>query len=119
MDASACHGPGGAHVDGGGDKTKIFRFTGTTAQQISSRCLSCHATSHPNFQRSVHFKADVSCTSCHSPHHPKSEVSLLKAKSPDLCYGCHNDAKADFNRPIPPSRERRLDAVQRLPQHPA
>ena len=96
----SCHGPGSAHVEGGGDKTKIFTFKGVTAEQISNRCLTCHASSHPNFQRSVHYKADVGCTSCHSPHQPKSEVNLLKAKTPDLCYGCHNDAKADFNRPF-------------------
>jgi DmsE family decaheme c-type cytochrome len=96
----SCHGSGAAHVEGGGDKSKIFQFAGATTQQINSRCLSCHASSHPNFQRSVHAKADVSCTSCHSPHYPKSEVNLLKAKSPDLCYSCHNDAKADFNRPF-------------------
>ncbi len=97
----SCHGPGSAHVEGGGDKTKIFTFKGVTAVQISDRCLSCHATTHPNFQRSVHYKSDVSCLTCHSPHNSKSEVNLLTASTQtQLCYGCHNDAKADFNRPF-------------------
>jgi len=97
----SCHGPGSAHVEGGGDKSKIFTFQGVTAQQISQRCLACHATNHPNFQRSVHYNSDVSCISCHSPHQPKSEANLLKASSQtQLCYGCHNDAAADFNRPF-------------------
>lgn len=96
----SCHGPGAAHVEGGGDKTKIFQYSAATTGEINSRCLTCHATSHPNFQRSVHAKADMSCTSCHSPHHPKSEVNLLKQPSPGLCYTCHNDSKADFNRPF-------------------
>src|SRR5215475_2843360 len=38
----ACHGPGKAHVDGGGDKSKIFTFKDATPQQTSSRCLRCH-----------------------------------------------------------------------------
>src|SRR5258708_33541980 len=33
----ACHGPGKAHVDGGGDKTKIFTFKNASAQEISGR----------------------------------------------------------------------------------
>src|SRR5512135_1806667 len=37
-----CHGPGQAHVDGGGDKSKIFMFEGQRADVISGRCLTCH-----------------------------------------------------------------------------
>src|SRR5664280_524113 len=94
----SCHGPGSAHVDGGGDKSKIFSFKGATAQQVSARCQTCHGTTHPDFQRSVHYQADVSCITCHSPHQAKEQVALLKAKTPTLCYGCHTDAIADFNR---------------------
>ncbi|HZL69118.1 MAG TPA: DmsE family decaheme c-type cytochrome [Candidatus Limnocylindrales bacterium] len=96
----SCHGPGSAHVDGGGDKSKIFSFKGATAQQVSARCQTCHGTTHPDFQRSVHYQADVSCITCHSPHQAKEQVALLKAKTPTLCYGCHTDAIADFNRPF-------------------
>jgi len=35
----ACHGPGKEHVDGGGDKSKIFTFKDATPQQTSARCL--------------------------------------------------------------------------------
>jgi cytochrome c5 len=37
----ACHGPGKAHVEGGGDKTKIFAFRGASASEVSQRCLGC------------------------------------------------------------------------------
>src|ERR1039458_5017260 len=77
----SCHGPGSAHVDGGGDKSKIFSFKGATAQQVSARCQTCHGTTHPDFQRSVHYQADVSCITCHSPHQAKEQVALLKAKT--------------------------------------
>src|SRR5215468_11562434 len=38
----ACHGPGKEHVEGGGDKSKIFIFKDASAQQASARCLDCH-----------------------------------------------------------------------------
>lgn len=38
-----CHGPGKAHVDGGGDVTKIFTFKNVPTKAIVDRCLSCHA----------------------------------------------------------------------------
>src|SRR5271154_1156029 len=39
----ACHGPGKAHVDGGGDKAKIFKFETASTKEINARCLTCHA----------------------------------------------------------------------------
>src|SRR5215469_12408750 len=87
----ACHGPGKAHVDGGGDKTKIFTFKNASAQEISSRCLGCHTygEEHSNYARSAHLQNNVSCVDCHSPHHPKETEHLMKEKQPQLCYGCH------------------------------
>src|SRR5580692_2337330 len=98
----ACHGPGKEHVEGGGDKTKIFTFKGASAQEISARCLDCHqyGEEHGNFARSVHLQNGVGCTDCHDPHHAKESQFLLKAKQPDLCYGCHLDKKQQFNRPF-------------------
>jgi DmsE family decaheme c-type cytochrome len=98
----ACHGPGKAHVEGGGDKTKIFTFKGASAQEISARCLDCHqyGEEHSNYSRSVHLQNGVACTDCHDPHHAKESQFLLKEKQPTLCYGCHLDKKQQFNRPF-------------------
>ncbi len=98
----ACHGPGKEHVEGGGDKTKIFTFKGASAQEISARCLDCHqyGEEHGNFARSVHLQNSVGCTDCHDPHHAKESQFLLKAKQPDLCYSCHLDKNQQFNRPF-------------------
>lgn len=96
----SCHGPGKAHVDGGGDVTKIFRFDKATSKEIDERCLTCHAGTHPNFERSPHARADLNCTSCHSVHASKSEVALLKDDQPKLCFTCHADAKPSFNMPF-------------------
>lgn len=116
-----CHGSGKAHVEGGGDKTKIFDFTTASAKDTDAKCLGCHTGTHPNFLRSPHAKAGVSCTSCHSVHgadgqhaveaskkfvstmasrNPADREHLLKGSQTELCYSCHADQKAQFNMPI-------------------
>ncbi|HVS74915.1 MAG TPA: DmsE family decaheme c-type cytochrome [Candidatus Acidoferrales bacterium] len=98
----ACHGPGKEHVEGGGDKSKIFSFKGKSAQEISARCLDCHqfGEEHSNYARSQHLKNNVSCVDCHSPHTPKVQEKLLKAPQPTLCYGCHLEVKGEFSKPF-------------------
>lgn len=96
-----CHGPGKAHVDGGGDVTKIFRFTKASAKQIDENCLGCHQGKHANFERSAHGEANVSCTSCHSIHASEmGKPQLLKTSQPKLCYSCHTDVKSQFSMPF-------------------
>lgn len=96
----ACHGPGKAHVEGGGDKTKIFSFKGASAADVSARCLDCHqyGQEHSNFGRSAHLQNNVGCTDCHSPHHARESQFLVKDKGPQLCYGCHLEVKQQFTR---------------------
>lgn len=95
----SCHGPGKAHVDSGGDPTKIFRFTTASPRQINATCFSCHTAAHPNFPLSEHAKAGLSCTDCHSTHHFKSEPAL-KTSQPELCETCHADVKTAFSLPF-------------------
>jgi DmsE family decaheme c-type cytochrome len=97
-----CHGPGGAHVAGGGDVTKIFVFPGHSTKEINDRCLKCHAggTQHMNAINSVHSANQVSCTSCHSPHHAETKEFLLKKAEPALCYTCHLQQKPQFEMPF-------------------
>ena len=99
VNCEGCHGPGGAHVEGGGDVTKIFNPAKATAKEVDAKCLTCHAAAHPNFDRSPHAKANVSCLGCHSVHGSKEEP-LLKAAQPTLCFQCHADTKAAFNMPF-------------------
>jgi len=97
----SCHGPGAAHVEGGGDKSKIFTFVGAKSEEITKRCLSCHEAKpeQRQFMQSTHNQNGVSCTSCHSVHHTKAEY-LLVSKQPGLCYSCHAEQKADFQKPF-------------------
>ena len=96
----ACHGPGKAHVEGGGDKTKIFTFKNVSAAETSARCLDCHqyGEEHSNFGRSAHLQNNVGCTDCHDPHHATESQFLMKEKQPQLCYGCHSETKQQFTR---------------------
>jgi DmsE family decaheme c-type cytochrome len=96
----SCHGPGQAHVVGGGDVTKIFRFDQASTRQVNERCLSCHAGAHPNFLHSPHGEAGLSCISCHSVHHAKTPSFLLVSAQPKLCYQCHQSIQDRFAMPF-------------------
>jgi DmsE family decaheme c-type cytochrome len=95
-----CHGAGKAHVEGGGDTTKIFNPAKASTKEVDAKCLSCHAGTHPNFERSPHAKANVGCTGCHSVHASGENEHLLKAAQPQLCYQCHSDVKPSFDMPF-------------------
>jgi DmsE family decaheme c-type cytochrome len=97
----SCHGPGQAHVDGGGDISKVIRFETLSPAQTAAICTKCHQSSleTQNFAKSAHLASGVSCTSCHSPHNSKDVNFLLVKQQTDLCYGCHAAQKAEFARP--------------------
>jgi DmsE family decaheme c-type cytochrome len=97
-----CHGPGAAHVAGGGDKSKIFIFSGHSTKKIDDRCMTCHASDseHMNATNSLHRQNDVSCVSCHSPHHAETKEFLLVKAQPQLCYTCHLQQKPQFEMPF-------------------
>jgi hypothetical protein len=63
ISCEGCHGPGKAHVDGGGDVTKIRRFENLSTAQADETCLTCHSGDHANFERSKHAEAGVGCLS--------------------------------------------------------
>ena len=97
-----CHGPGAAHVAGGGDKTRIVRFAELPPAAVLESCLGCHSKDLGKMQirRSSHSSGEVSCVSCHTIH-GESEVSPLLAKEQrDLCYGCHLEVRAQFELPF-------------------
>jgi len=95
-----CHGAGKAHVEGGGDTTRIFNPSKGTAKEVDAKCLSCHQGKHANFERSAHGEANVSCIGCHSVHAGGDPEHLLKAAQPTLCFQCHTDVKPQFSMPF-------------------
>ena len=87
----SCHGPGQAHVDGGGDKTKIKNPATMSLRDANAACLTCHnRTSHDNFAGGKHDGRNVGCVTCHSVHAPKSEKAQLKTETiSETCVQCH------------------------------
>src|SRR3974377_303218 len=86
-----CHGPAQAHVDGGGDVTKIIQFETLSPAQTAAICTKCHQSSleTQHFSKSAHLANGVSCTSCHNPHGSEDVNFMLKKPQTALCYGCH------------------------------
>lgn len=86
----SCHGPGKAHVEGGGDKTKIQNPTKLERREASDICTTCHdRATHAFWSGSQHDQRNVSCISCHSVHAPKGPKQLKAATELELCGTCH------------------------------
>ena len=88
----SCHGPGKAHVDGGGDKTKIVQLSALTPQESSERCATCHDRGpHALWSGSQHDQRNVGCLTCHSVHAAKGPRQLKAQTQPELCATCHRN----------------------------
>jgi len=89
----SCHGPGQAHVEGGGDATQISNPTKLSASDASALCTTCHNKGeHLMWDSSAHAGRDVGCATCHSVHAPKSQTAQLKTQTvTQTCETCHKD----------------------------
>jgi DmsE family decaheme c-type cytochrome len=98
----SCHGPGRAHIDAGGDKTKIRTFKGKAYQEYNQWCLDCHKKSqHVNgFATSQHGKQGLTCIDCHNIHKAAPLTHLLKDRETIVCMSCHTQQKTDFSKPF-------------------
>jgi DmsE family decaheme c-type cytochrome len=97
----SCHGPGAQHVEKGGGKGTIFAFGKKESASVKeSKCLACHEDMQgvENWNMSMHKTAGISCDMCHSIHMAKVQRDLLTEKEPYLCFGCHKDIRAQFNK---------------------
>ncbi len=98
----SCHGPGAQHVEKGGARgVAIFVFgRNIDPSARDSKCLACHEASRdlPFWNLSKHKSMQITCDSCHSIHSAVAGKSYLKAAEPDLCFGCHRNIRAQFNK---------------------
>lgn len=97
-----CHGPGGLHVTGAGDKSQIVVFPELAPTEVLDNCLTCHADDIGKMQirRSSHSTGEVSCVSCHSIHGSREIGPLLANQEREVCYGCHLEVRARFSLPF-------------------
>lgn len=88
----SCHGPGKAHVDGGGDKTKIVNPKTLTPQAASATCTTCHdRAKHALWDGSQHDQRNLGCLSCHSVHTPAGPKQIKARTEMELCGTCHKN----------------------------
>ena len=98
----SCHGSGAAHIEGGGDKEKIFVPKGR--QGADKTCLTCHDKSTDRISRHNGMHANssqVNCLTCHSIHASDAKSQhLLVNNQLTLCATCHATQVASFrNKP--------------------
>lgn len=109
----SCHGPGRAHVEGGGDVKQIIRFTdhSDTSRDLQEQsCLQCHEKGARMFWRgSTHESRGLGCVSCHQVMgrgpiskrfvEPLSENrNFMKSTRMEVCFECHQLRRAQLQR---------------------
>ena len=88
----SCHGPGKAHVDSGGDDTKIVKPKAISRQESSAICTTCHdRRTHAMWTGSQHDQRNVGCVTCHSVHSPKGPKQLVATTEIAVCATCHRN----------------------------
>lgn len=95
----SCHGSGLAHVEDP-NPGNIINPANTDQFGSSMLCMTCHDDgAMDDWDFSAHNGADVNCASCHSVHATYDTRQALKKATPDLCYDCHTDVKAQTMMP--------------------
>jgi DmsE family decaheme c-type cytochrome len=102
LQCEACHGPGGRHASSGSDKKMtINNFKSTSflsTQERNGACLGCHQDQmRTAWHGSAHDRSQVACTGCHQMHTAHDAVRD-KATQPEVCYTCHAQERADFQK---------------------
>lgn len=96
---SDCHSGAEVHLEDP-EIDNITNPSKISADKASVVCRTCHYTDHQQHmgERNAHSENDVNCSSCHKVHDNK-RLSLLKDKEPELCFGCHAEARGEFSSP--------------------
>lgn len=109
----ACHGPGRAHVQGGGEVTAIKRFgakSNLSAREQNAECLQCHEKGARLFWGgSTHESRGLACVSCHQvmkPNVPSLRFAepltgnrqFVKETQVEVCFQCHKLRRAQLQR---------------------
>ena len=93
----SCHGPGSAHVGGGGGRgvggLTTFARTAPNTAAANETCLKCH-TRGPTalWHGSTHDARKVACTDCHQVHGGHQKL-LAQPTQQQLCVRCHQQVR--------------------------
>jgi DmsE family decaheme c-type cytochrome len=113
----ACHGPGQAHLAGGGGKGvgNLVTFRAETSKEVTREndtCLSCHERGRRVYWKgSPHDSRDVACSSCHTLMKKVSvRYQLTQADQVATCGHCHLIRRAQtFRNAHMPLREGKME----------
>ncbi len=102
---TSCHGDSESHlVKREGEKRpkpdRMFTKNSTTPIEVRNQaCLTCHQGGRRiHWQGSTHASRELTCTTCHQIHTDHDKVRD-KLTQPDVCFTCHKEQRAQFNRP--------------------
>jgi len=101
LQCEACHGPGARHARSKNPDSinGLKASSSQTAQERNQPCLSCHqAGARIGWHASTHERSGVACGDCHKVHQDRDPV-LAKNTEPDVCFACHRQKQADFQKP--------------------
>ena len=118
LQCEACHGPGvsgvaameealerGGHVGKvrrGQERPPILNFGLKSDEPVelqNKMCLNCHQDAeHIGWEGSVHEVNDLSCANCHRIH-VKDDSVLETRTQQEVCFNCHLEQRAEFNKP--------------------
>lgn len=109
----ACHGPGRAHAESGGDLKQIIRFgadSHLSSESQAERCLQCHERGMRMFWRgSPHESRGITCVTCHQVMKPSGPPSrfveplsenrnFVRTTRMEVCFQCHQLRRAQLQR---------------------
>ena len=101
LQCEACHGPGARHAASKNPQSinSLKASSSQTVQERNLTCLGCHqAGSRIGWHASAHERSGVACGDCHRVHQDRDPV-LVKNSEPDVCFSCHRQKRADFQKP--------------------
>lgn len=94
---ATCHKGALEHAQNAGRRDLVQRLGGSTPQEQSATCLSCHRADDALKQvfHGTHFRRGVGCVDCHGPLHGASPTSVADDAEAS-CVRCHPAAVAEF-----------------------
>jgi len=94
----------------------VFDFKKATPENITDKCLTCHASGseHISASNSFHRQNDVACTSCHSMHHAKDKRTHADQIGARALLFVPPTTEGSVQYAVSSSRKRRADFVHRL-----